>query len=113
MEIKEIIAHQRLFDATHRGRFNWDQPVSADSLTMLEYLTLALSGESGEVANCVKKVIRGDVSYQDYKEEIIKEITDVFIYVIKFAYQMDFDLEEAYLKKTEENRVRFKSFENE
>lgn len=113
MEIKALIDRQKEFDSLHRGNFPWDQLVSAENPVMLEYLALALCGESGEVANAVKKVIRGDHTYQEQKEEIIGEVTDVLIYILKFAYQMDFDLEEAFLKKLELNRTKFKPFEHD
>ncbi|ETZ22768.1 MazG nucleotide pyrophosphohydrolase domain-containing protein [Pedobacter sp. V48] len=113
MEIKEIIKLQQEFDNSHESKFPWDQMISADNLQTLQYLALALSGESGEVANAIKKVVRGDVSYESQRPEIIAEVTDVFIYVLKLAYQMGFDLEGAYLEKMELNREKFKPYERD
>ncbi len=66
----------------------------------LEYLTLGLVGEAGEVANKLKKVIRGD--YQDPKlgsaipeavrYEIIDELGDVLWYVAQLSIVLDIRL---------------------
>jgi NTP pyrophosphatase (non-canonical NTP hydrolase) len=113
MEIKEIIKLQQEFDSNHESKFPWDQMITPDNLQTLQYLALALCGESGELANSIKKVIRGDVDYDSQRPEIIAEVTDVFIYVLKLAYQMDFDLEGAYLEKMKLNREKFKPYERE
>jgi NTP pyrophosphatase (non-canonical NTP hydrolase) len=113
MEIKEIIRLQQEFDSRHESSFPWNQNISDDNLQTLQYLALALCGESGEVANAIKKVIRGDVSYEEQRDAVIGEVTDVFIYVLKLAYQMGFDLENAYISKMELNRVKFKPYEND
>jgi NTP pyrophosphatase (non-canonical NTP hydrolase) len=113
MEIKELTQLQQEFDSRHESNFPWSEAISANNLETLQYLALALCGESGEVANAVKKVIRGDISYEEQRGAVISEVTDVFIYVLKLAYQMGFDLEGAYLGKMEINRARFKPYENE
>lgn len=112
MEIKELIRLQQEFDSRHKGNFPWDEAITAHNPQMLEYLALALCGEAGEVANVIKKVIRGDVSYEEQREHVIEEVTDVLIYILKFAYQMNFDLESAYLDKMKKNKDRFKQYEN-
>ena len=113
MEIKELIRLQREFDSRHEGKFPWDQAISGDNLSMLQYLSLALCGESGEMANAVKKVVRGDALYEEQRDAIVGEVTDVFIYVLKLAYQMEFDLENSYLSKMESNRAKFTPYEHE
>lgn len=113
MNLEQIIALQRTFDQQHEGDFKWDQRIDKDHLGMLEYLALSLAGEAGEVANAVKKVIRGDLSYDEQRKEIELELADVFIYLIKFAYQMDFDLSARFMEKMEINRKRFKDREHE
>ncbi len=52
----------------------------------------AMVGEVGELANRVKKVKRGDVTLEEEKEEIGKEIADIQIYLDILAYQYRFDL---------------------
>jgi NTP pyrophosphatase (non-canonical NTP hydrolase) len=113
MNLEQIIALQKEFDQQHESDFKWDQHINKDNLDMLEYLALSLAGEAGEVANAVKKVIRGDLPYDEQRKEIELELTDVFIYLIKFAYQMDFDLSARFIEKMEINRKRFKDKEYE
>lgn len=47
----------------------------------LEYLTLGLIGEAGEVAGKVKKVIRGDYPIEEVKGDIVSELGDVLWYL--------------------------------
>ena len=111
MELKEIIKLQKEFDSKHKINFNWSEEISEKNLEHLQFLVLSLAGEVGEMANCVKKVIRGDEQYLSSKHRITEELADVFIYVLKLAYQMNVDLEGSYLQKLEINKSRFKSFE--
>ena len=58
------------------------------------YTALGLVGESGEVAEKIKKVIRdkgGNFSTDD-KTEITKELSDVLWYVANLAADLDIDL---------------------
>ena len=58
------------------------------------YPVLGLCGESGEIAEKIKKVIRdeaGIVSEQK-KEEIKKELGDVLWYISQIATELDFSL---------------------
>ena len=58
------------------------------------YTALRLVGESGEVAEKIKKVIRdkgGNFSTDD-KTEITKELSDVLWYVANLAADLDIDL---------------------
>ena len=58
------------------------------------YTALGLVGESGEVAEKIKKVIRdkgGNFSTDD-KTEIIKELSDALWYVANLAADLDIDL---------------------
>ncbi len=60
------------------------------------YPTLGLAGESGEVSEKIKKVIRDDngvVSAQK-KTEIEKELGDVLWYVAQIASELELSLEE-------------------
>jgi len=111
MEIHELISIQRDFDSKHISNFNWSENITERNTQMLGYLLLSLSGEVGEAANLTKKIIRGDFSLSDKKEELEKEIADIFIYVIKLIYQLDFDIEKVYFEKLNENRERFTRYE--
>ena len=57
------------------------------------YTTLGLVGESGEIAEKVKKVIRDmEGNFEESKEEIAKELGDVLWYVANLAFELDYDL---------------------
>ena len=60
------------------------------------YPTLGLSGETGEVAEKIKKIIRDDngmVSVQK-REELKKELGDVMWYIAMLATELSIDLDD-------------------
>lgn len=70
------------------------------------YSALGLTGEAGEVADKVKKIIRGDFSLDNFdtqeemlealeahKQEIVKELGDVLWYVAAVADDLDTSLD--------------------
>lgn len=61
------------------------------------YPALGMTGESGEVADKVKKVIRdnGAVFTDEKKREIAKEIGDVMWYCAALANDLGYSLEEV------------------
>lgn len=63
---------------------------------MILYPTLGLAGESGEVADKVKKVYRDKGGLFDYEQqaEIAKELGDVLWYVANLASDLGLDLGE-------------------
>lgn len=63
----------------------------------LPYLALGLAGEAAEVANKVKKILRGDYDDNPEKAEavlegITKELGDVLWYIAVLADELDADL---------------------
>ncbi|MDD3102570.1 MAG: MazG nucleotide pyrophosphohydrolase domain-containing protein [Patescibacteria group bacterium] len=102
---------QKLFDEKHKGAFSWHQKINSENIHILEYLIIGLIGEVGELANIIKKIRRGDLTYSEHKDDIAEEIVDVFIYLLKMAYQNDIDIEQEFLRKLEKNKRRFKMFE--
>ena len=60
------------------------------------YPTLGLAGESGEVAEKIKKVIRdkGGIIDDETRESIKKELGDVLWYVAQIATELDLSLED-------------------
>lgn len=58
----------------------------------LEYLTMGLAGEAGEVANKVKKIIRGDANNPP-DNEIAKEIGDLLWYADRLCTYFGTSLE--------------------
>ena len=79
------------------GQLNFEQQkhIFEDSAYDLIYPLLGLSGETGEVIEKVKKIIRnknGVVSEED-REDIKKELGDVLWYLTQIASDLDIDLE--------------------
>jgi NTP pyrophosphatase (non-canonical NTP hydrolase) len=58
------------------------------------YPTLGLAGESGEVAEKVKKFIRDKTTTEDLKSALVKELGDVLWYISNIASDLDISLEE-------------------
>lgn len=77
------------------------------------YPTLGLTGEAGEVAEKIKKVIRdknGKIDEQT-KQEIKKELGDVLWYVAQLATELKLPLNEVAdynIKKLESRKIRNK-----
>jgi NTP pyrophosphatase (non-canonical NTP hydrolase) len=76
------------------------------------YITLGLAGESGEVAEKVKKLIRdhnfkhvSDIS-EDQKDELIKELGDILWYIAQMATELGRPLEEVAVKNIEKTHSR-------
>jgi len=63
--------------------------------TNILYPTLGLCGESGEVAEKVKKLIRDRDGKMDdaWKAELTKELGDVLWYISQLAFELGTDLE--------------------
>jgi NTP pyrophosphatase (non-canonical NTP hydrolase) len=61
------------------------------------YPTLGLAGESGEVAEKIKKVLRDDsgVVSPEKKEELKKELGDVLWYLAQISTEIGLSLEEV------------------
>ena len=58
----------------------------------LEYLTLGLVGEAGEIANKVKKIIRDKLPSTNWKQNLPSEIGFVLWYCVMLADYLDSDL---------------------
>lgn len=73
------------------------------------YTALGLAGESGEVADKIKKFYRDDGDYHQTRESIKKELGDVLWYLSEHASVWGFTLEEiaeANLEKLASRRAR-------
>lgn len=58
----------------------------------LDTMVLCLAGEVGEVANLVKKVIRGSITVEDAMDQgLAEEIIDVLIYLCNLMGLKEFD----------------------
>lgn len=74
-----------------------------DSGNNFVYPTLGLTGEAGEVADKIKKVIRdkGGVINEDTKREIEKELGDVLWYISQLASELALSLDNIAEKNIE------------
>lgn len=111
MTVKELIDMQEQFDSRHEGAFEWDSKITDDNIEMLEFLMVSLTGEVGETANIIKKIARGDFALSEKKDDLCEEMADIFAYLLKMSYQLDINLEEAYLTKMKKNQERFQQYE--
>lgn len=94
-------------DVIHRAvAKNWPTYGTED----LHFLSLALCGEAGELANLVKKEWRGDVDDENrvrWKNKVASELADIRIYLELLAKAAGIDLDEAVETKIEELLVRW------
>lgn len=71
----------------------------------LEYVTLGLASEAGELAGKVKKLIRDSPIYpeitQDQREALMLEIGDNLWYISMLAKELGYSLEEVAVRNTE------------
>lgn len=61
----------------------------------LEYLTLGLTSEAGEVAGVAKKFIRDDEYYHEMKAKMIKELGDVMWYMAQLMDHLQIEFEDV------------------
>jgi len=107
MNLSELIARQNDFDKAHESRKPFYVPIDDNNLEELEHLVVCLVGELGEFANILKKVVRGDLTFEAARAGLSDELADVFIYLVKIASQTNIDLEASFLRKLDDNKVRF------
>lgn len=76
----------------------------------LDYVTLGLAGEAGEVANKVKKIIRDDAGAltDEKRHAIAEELGDVLWYVAMSAKEIRYSLDEIALLNYAKLRSRAK-----
>tara|TARA_R100000329_G_scaffold135006_1_gene115211 strand:+ start:234 stop:569 length:336 start_codon:yes stop_codon:yes gene_type:complete len=82
--------------------------------TSLMYLTLGLCGESGEVAEKIKKYVRENGPLQNtypiqYKEALIRELGDVLWYLANLAKALNVPLNYVATKNIEKIQKRLEN----
>lgn len=76
----------------------------------LEYLTLGLVGEAGEIANKVKKILRGDHEFDEgAKDNLRYELGDVLWYVAVLADHLEVDLSDLAVRNLNKLKARKQS----
>lgn len=73
----------------------------------LAYATLGLAGEAGELANKVKKILRGDDNAMELRQQVIGEMGDVMWYLAALASELDTDLEAVARHNVEKLESRY------
>jgi NTP pyrophosphatase (non-canonical NTP hydrolase) len=109
----ELQKKQLGFDCNHKSNINWHESINEMNIDYLEHLIVCTVGELGEFSNVVKKIKRGCFTYHDKAPELKDELADIFIYIVKLANFLDFELDEIYLSKLKKNIERFKKYEIE
>lgn len=92
-----------LIKQCQRDSERWFPNIAGD----LPFTVLALVGETGEMANIVKKVVRGSVKLEDVVAELGEEAVDVLIYLCMVFATLGVDPVEIYRKKRAFNELRF------
>lgn len=72
----------------------------------LYYFALGLAGEGGEVANKIKKYIRGDYEFSQLRKLVLDELGDVLWYIAMLAKWFDIPLEDIASYNIEKLRSR-------
>lgn len=69
----------------------------------LSYCALGITGEGGEIADHVKKMIRDDANIltEDRKDHLLKELGDVMWYVARMAGKLGYTLDDVALANIE------------
>ncbi|MEM7813354.1 MAG: MazG nucleotide pyrophosphohydrolase domain-containing protein [Candidatus Aenigmatarchaeota archaeon] len=109
--ISEITNFQRKFDESHG--WNWRTGNKIDGLM---HGVVCLTGEIGEFANALKKVVRHEergLPAEELWAAMREELTDVFIYLIKLADLLGMELDKEYFAKMAKNAGRFEKFQIE
>lgn len=76
-------------------------------LNSMVYVSLGCSGEAGEIANKVKKILRGDHELTDtVKSAILDEAGDVLWYIAQIARVLEVSLEDIAVHNIEKLRKR-------
>lgn len=68
---------------------------------------LAIAGESGEMCNLIKKVLRGNFTLEEKRQEILKELADIICYCDLAMSNLNADTGQEVLKKFNEVSKRY------
>lgn len=116
MDLSEIA--QKQIKADIKRGFSKELRTDAERIAQMMQDTVGLIGEIGEFANLLKKAdlserIEGydGVSIQSATPELLEELADVIIYVIRLSYVLGGDIEIDLLKKMLKNDERYKYLE--
>lgn len=81
--------------------------VAASDIDDLVYSTLGVAGEAGEVADTVKKMLRGGWKYdENFRLDIAEELGDVLYYIVRVAKHLGYDLSDLMYLSTQKVTAR-------
>lgn len=69
--------------------------------------TLGIAGEAGEVADVLKKRLRGSLGDKEFRDRIVEETIDLLHYMCMIWVAFQVDVSEVYRWKSEINEKRF------
>lgn len=96
-----------IFEECNKDSVKW---FGSEIHSSLPHQVLALCGETGELANLVKKVQRGSLEMDaETRMAMVMEATDCFIYIINVFGVLQYHPAFAYKIKREQNAERFGS----
>ena len=97
MEINEFARMAKERNHKHIPKLNGDW----------EYHLISMAGECGEILNILKKVKRGDFSFNaELRDEIAEEIADVVTYCFLAQSELGVDAEKTIMEKFEKVNKR-------
>jgi hypothetical protein len=98
------LAKQSLLDSE-----KWFDDLENDCIYSIPYTVLALCGEAGELANIIKKIERGSLSWKDSgtKYDAVMESIDIFVYLLNFWALANVDPYKLHQTKRAINDKRF------
>src|SRR3954468_17725650 len=87
--------------------FRWFPEVIKNGEIDLHMLIYGICGEAGEIADEMKKFLRGSRTQEELVEKLGNESVDCFHYIALLWYVLGIDPGEVYAKITEANEKRF------
>jgi NTP pyrophosphatase (non-canonical NTP hydrolase) len=87
--------------------YRWFPDTVKDGEINLHMLIYGICGESGEIADEMKKFIRGSRTQEELVEKLGNESVDLFHYIALLWVVLGIDPGEVYAKLTEANEKRF------
>ena len=92
-------------------RFNRENGITNPAVMWnVVYLALAMSGEAGELANAVKKIVRDGYS-EARMANVEEELVDVVIYTSMMIEALNMNFDDAFYMKQDELQQRYKEFQ--
>jgi NTP pyrophosphatase (non-canonical NTP hydrolase) len=103
---------QAMKTATYAERQKKDMAVGEIGMIELMYAGLGLSGESGEVADEIKKLYRDGEGFTAHRmDNLHEELGDVLWYVAACCNELGFDMEEVAKANLEKLQKRYEEIE--